>query len=263
MNIPFEDNPWSVEDASAFLKYCCPECEFQILNYQKFYDHATENHEKSMILFGTESFDIGFNDEMVEQCDKLQKDENLILFTEDQDLTDKSDNNENESILSNEDEDPTDKSDDNGNKSTDINNAPIKSRPFDCKFCDRKCDHISELFHHSADQHASEIPQVFKCNYCEFFRKKKILVEYHSLGAHDKHFKCTACDKQLKKDENLEDHFKISSLCQNVNKTKKNYKICRECKKIFSSVIRYNKHNTKVKLVFRELHHFPNSVQDT
>ena len=24
-----EINPWEVEDVSTFLKYCCPECEFQ------------------------------------------------------------------------------------------------------------------------------------------------------------------------------------------------------------------------------------------
>ena len=23
------DNPWSVDQASAFLKYCCPECEYK------------------------------------------------------------------------------------------------------------------------------------------------------------------------------------------------------------------------------------------
>ena len=48
----FEMNPWSVEDASAFLKYCCPECDYQILNLQMFSEHALENHSKSVALFG-------------------------------------------------------------------------------------------------------------------------------------------------------------------------------------------------------------------
>ena len=48
----FESNPWSVEDASAFLKYCCPECDYQILNIQLFSDHALKNHTKAVALFG-------------------------------------------------------------------------------------------------------------------------------------------------------------------------------------------------------------------
>ena len=36
----FEYNPWSVEDVSVFLKYCCPECDYQILDYDMFANHA-------------------------------------------------------------------------------------------------------------------------------------------------------------------------------------------------------------------------------
>ena len=50
----FETNPWSVEDASAFLKYCCPECDYQILNLHLFSEHALEKHAKSIVLFGEE-----------------------------------------------------------------------------------------------------------------------------------------------------------------------------------------------------------------
>ena len=48
----FEYNPWSVEDASVFLKYCCPECDYQILDYEMFANHAEKNHTKSITLFG-------------------------------------------------------------------------------------------------------------------------------------------------------------------------------------------------------------------
>ena len=44
-------NPWSVENAAAFLKYCCPECDFQVLNLKMFSNHALENHSRSMALF--------------------------------------------------------------------------------------------------------------------------------------------------------------------------------------------------------------------
>ena len=48
----FESNPWSVQDASVFLKYCCPECDYQILNLKLFSNHALSNHSKSIALFG-------------------------------------------------------------------------------------------------------------------------------------------------------------------------------------------------------------------
>ena len=33
-------NPWMVDDASVFLNYCCPECDFKEKNLQFFSDHA-------------------------------------------------------------------------------------------------------------------------------------------------------------------------------------------------------------------------------
>ena len=54
----FENNPWSVGDPSHFLKYCCPECDYQILNFDMFSSHAVQNHEKSKVLFGTENYEV-------------------------------------------------------------------------------------------------------------------------------------------------------------------------------------------------------------
>ena len=44
-------NPWYVENASAFLKYCCPECEYKNGTLKSFEDHAFQNHENARILF--------------------------------------------------------------------------------------------------------------------------------------------------------------------------------------------------------------------
>ena len=58
MNVKIEDsfsnNPWCVDDATAFLKFCCPECDYQIPDLQMFSDHAVDNHMKSTALFGAE-----------------------------------------------------------------------------------------------------------------------------------------------------------------------------------------------------------------
>ena len=60
MNVKIEDsfsnNPWCVDDATAFLKFCCPECDYQIPDLQMFSDHAVDNHMKSTALFGAEKF---------------------------------------------------------------------------------------------------------------------------------------------------------------------------------------------------------------
>ena len=48
-------NPWEVSDASAFLKYCCPECEFNNLDSQVFTEHAIQNHINATALFAQEN----------------------------------------------------------------------------------------------------------------------------------------------------------------------------------------------------------------
>ena len=47
-------NPWEVSDASSFLNYCCPECEFIHENLQEFSKHALENHILANNLFTQE-----------------------------------------------------------------------------------------------------------------------------------------------------------------------------------------------------------------
>ena len=49
-----DDNPWFVEHASAFLKYCCPECEYKNGTLKSFANHALQNHENAKVLFANE-----------------------------------------------------------------------------------------------------------------------------------------------------------------------------------------------------------------
>ena len=44
-------NPWNVSDASEFLRYQCPECQFQSRTLDKFSGHAVLNHIKASKLF--------------------------------------------------------------------------------------------------------------------------------------------------------------------------------------------------------------------
>ena len=70
----FEMNPWSVEDASAFLKYCCPECDYQILDFEMFSWHALQNHAKSKVLFEVEKYD--------EKVRNYGENETIVCFEE-------------------------------------------------------------------------------------------------------------------------------------------------------------------------------------
>ena len=48
----FSVNPWDVSNASVFLTYCCPECDFKSGELLAFSQHAIINHVLSNILFG-------------------------------------------------------------------------------------------------------------------------------------------------------------------------------------------------------------------
>ena len=52
-----EENPWSVEDVSVFLNYCCPECDYKNQDLNVFSEHALHNHFNATALFGVENYD--------------------------------------------------------------------------------------------------------------------------------------------------------------------------------------------------------------
>ena len=49
-------NAWKVNEVSAFLKYCCPECIYSDSELDVFIEHAVENHEDSSVLFSEKSY---------------------------------------------------------------------------------------------------------------------------------------------------------------------------------------------------------------
>ena len=91
---PFDDsNPWMVDNVAAFLKYCCPECDFKENNLQLFSDHAVQNHENAYALFDDVSPDICAESEEIDtksyiDSDSNQNDDfkNIDIKTETKDL---------------------------------------------------------------------------------------------------------------------------------------------------------------------------------
>ena len=44
--LKMSENPWDVADATAFLLYSCPECQYQEVCQDTFIQHAVNNHER-------------------------------------------------------------------------------------------------------------------------------------------------------------------------------------------------------------------------
>ena len=45
-----DENPWLIENAETFLKYCCPECDYKSKKIQAFSKHVSKNHFSSNIF---------------------------------------------------------------------------------------------------------------------------------------------------------------------------------------------------------------------
>ena len=78
-------NPWSVDNASVFLKYCCPECDYNNVSLKVFSHHASENHAKSSTLFNRTNND---NDEILSKNKSEEVKIETDYYTEDYVSTD-------------------------------------------------------------------------------------------------------------------------------------------------------------------------------
>ena len=64
------DNPWTVDHASVFLKYCCPECEYRNETLESFANHALQNHENAIAFFS----ELERNENIVDEYGSLEYD---------------------------------------------------------------------------------------------------------------------------------------------------------------------------------------------
>ena len=208
------NNPWAVGDASAFLKYCCPECDYQILNLQMFSEHALENHSKSVALFGP------VHTGNVHSFGKIStpdiEEEKMELKRETLDNDDEVVDNDNENYNHMED------TYEDGNELDTIENQPeTKVEPMEpldtpnqCSYCDFSSSSVINIIKHHSELHEDESPPFFKCYYCEFYHKKKRAVQEHSRTIHGKHFipyKCKTCGKKIGKIQTFRDHLKAAT----------------------------------------------------
>ena len=232
----FEMNPWSVEDASAFLKYCCPECDYQILDFEMFSWHALQNHAKSKVLFEVEKYD-----------EKVKNYEENVTNFEDK-------------VTNFEDK---------------VTNYDEKVKPFECKLCNSKfglkarlnrhikevhekqnrqtCSlcgstfsHIGNLNVHIASVHEGKKSKYdeekpFKCPICNAAFTQSGCINRHIASVHNgkKTFKCSQCEATFTRKPDMNRH--IAS----VHEGKKPYN-CQICYRDFTRIEKLNNHILKV-----------------
>ena len=166
-----DSNPWSVEDAAVFLKYCCPECEYNSEDLNVFSIHALENHERSTTLFedkynGNQMVPKTENDGF--DSDEVDDKDNKVL----QKLKKKF------------------------NKTPRKRSERHKALDHICTLCGENYQSIEGFKEHMLEKHPDSDLGAFVCGDCGFSTSssKKLQVHKHAKHEVDKHKKCPHCD---------------------------------------------------------------------
>jgi len=218
-----EDNPWSVGNASVFLKYCCPECEYSHQSLNIFSNHALENHNKAQLLFA-----------------KKVKNEDSTSITIKPDLDTiyiKEEFHDGEEYLDNENL----SNEDLPNES--LHNETIKAKSKRIKLVKKVKD----------PKKNENIDKKVKCQICFLEFSNKSVMKSHTKEIHlaGKLKKCSYCDYKTSQKSwtVLKEHIDAK---HPPNSIERNY-ICEQCSKNFKYLYSYNQHklshNEKIKHV--------------
>ena len=219
-----EHNPWSVENASVFLKYCCPECEYSHQSLNIFSVHALENHKKAQILF-----------------EKNAKNEDSTLITIKPDLDViyiKEEFHDGNEYMDNEDL-PNENFSNEGS-----HNETIKIKSKRIKLVKKVKD----------TKKSEEIDKKVKCQICFLEFSNKSVMKSHTKEIHlaGRFKKCPYCDYKTSQKSwtVLKEHIDAK---HPPNSNERNY-ICEECRKNFRYLYSFNQHklshNEKIKVVY-------------
>ena len=212
------NNPWNVADASTFLKYCCPECDYQITELCIFENHATSDHEMSSILFEN----IRGTNVDINHTEKLQKDVEIptIKIELKQELNGMLEN-DNDSIIessvdnSDSEEDrkeqkvsscKRDKNNVNASSKSKLEEFNISRGPeLELKICDYNAKKKEPL-----RQEHNELPKLtskFACHVCDFKTNHNSFLKKHILRQHGEYsHPCHICDFKTHLTTKLDKH---------------------------------------------------------
>ena len=193
-----EINPWMVDNASDFLNYCCPECDFKDKNLHLFSDHALENHKKASVLFDEVSIDIKENQiEENEYVDYKSDSKNIFKGDQSDISEDISETNNHNAIELHE-------------------NYDLKSEPSD--FIEAS---VTNSVSDNEEKYIDKDQPIFsKCSLCDFqveysLRNKKMqnhLMNEHGDSNGRSIFKCQKCGKELTELRGMKNHMNANCL---------------------------------------------------
>ena len=169
-----ESNPWSVGDASVFLKYHCPECDYYDGDLEIFSDHARENHVRSSTLFDGKKI-------LPKTKNEADKDSSNVIETikVESDLNLEFDPLDYVEVASPE------------NKCT-------KGIEIQCDICDLEFNSLEILDLHNTERHRDETGLNW-CHHCNLKLKTFNALKSHIDGKHPDHgekkYFCKDCDE--------------------------------------------------------------------
>ena len=231
------ENPWEVNNVTAFSYFCCPECEFKTKAVPSFLSHANENHPRAKNFYFTqleeEVSDTKVTSTPVEseknvknlkrkrkqiietreelesevKC-KVEVEENL-LFDDPADLTyppepgynqeqDPYDTGDVKSEFEEEDE-PIVKRKPKGTPEE----LPNEGNEISCTTCEVKFASTFDLSIHNQEEHqADKAKDLFICPICNFFTTTKTSIKEHIKKKHET-FKvpCPECNRLINEDK--------------------------------------------------------------
>ena len=221
------NNPWNVPNAAMFLKYCCPECDYQITQLDIFEAHATSNHALSKILFENgelkNEFQIKqeYDDPLEYENDYDNGDQQYFpeeLLEQSLNDDDKTNLKQEINVQKLEEQNKISKKSNNKTKKPSNTGKSSESKTFPCTMCSKVFDRRKDFNLHLSNDHES------KCAFCAKQFDKITDLWSHENNDH-KDIPCDECSKIFKNPTLLRKHKKSHDL-----------KTCEFCGKMIMNV---------------------------
>jgi hypothetical protein len=251
-------NPWAGKDISAFLKYCCPECQFNNLDLQLFTNHALENHTNATALFADEiGNELGIDIKIEELEDNYFFETSNVDENKDLDCVKKPNKNSSikqkqESIIQEQTLCEICPILDLTTSSLELKSHRNKNhkngQQFFCPHCDKKDNTWSKILKHISSNHKEHYKKKFFCDICdESFIFSNICTNHKKcahMGKEARHT-CDICGNHYAGLYGLNQHILLKHNSEGATKF-----FCEKCgystvSKVMLGKHMYRKHNTE------------------
>ena len=262
-DINFSINPWDVSNASDFLSYCCPECDFKSGELLEFSQHAVSNHVLSHNLFSDDPlFDANLDsydsyiDPSVEHIEEVHEETKSSFLNKENSLIDsniehginpginskKSSNQADRKIIILVEKEETMESETNIEKNSNEKKLNVLIQLNDFPKATVNLENQSEESGKKLEKKETAI-----CEICGFKTNPQGLLQ-HVKMLHEKNFICSYCEVKFPTKHNLEYHIEA----KHPGTSEMKY-FCSECGDGFMFERNMTKHREKHKDIDEEV----------